>query len=647
MSNDDYKKALKLGMREYHNRLAEGKDPYLPALMDKPEMSETLRTVRLGLVDIPLDRIVGTYTAGRQNAFAANFMPLLEVGTEFATKWSVLCDAHLNEGIHDSIIAYEYMNYFYVQEGNKRVSVLKYFEADQIPGTVVRILPKKSDAKENVIYYEFVDFYDKSQVNYIEFSQPGRFAKLIELMGLTQDHVWTDIDKETFRSVYHRFKGAFLSRGGSKLPITVADALLGYIEVYGYDEVRDKLPAQIRDDLAGIWSEFTIINQEKPVEHQLEPKKIETIPIITNLTKIITPLPKILKVAFINDKNPLISAWTYQHELGRLYVSDVFRGRAEFTAYNDAMVDGSAMAAIEKAVADGNKVIFTTTPQFAAATLKAAAAHPDVSFFNCSLNYTHSLIRTYYARLYEAKFLAGVVAGALADDNNIGYVADYPIFGTTADVNAFAIGAAMSNPRAKIKLKWSAIEGADPINEFRREHIKVVMGQNLIRNGDGRREFGLFTMNDAGVTNVAISLFNWGAFYKRMIDDIFTSGIIKDDLSDAKRSLNYWWGLDAGVVDFICSLKMGTGTRKLLDMLRRNITNGSFSPFEGEIIAQGGVVINREGRLTPEQMICMGWLHENVEGEIPDVNRLRADARPVVWLQGLSADETAPSPARN
>lgn len=43
--------------------------------------------VNLGLVDIPLDQIAGTKTAGRTNAFASNFMPLLPRDSEFAVKW--------------------------------------------------------------------------------------------------------------------------------------------------------------------------------------------------------------------------------------------------------------------------------------------------------------------------------------------------------------------------------------------------------------------------------------------------------------------------------------------------------------------------------------------------------------------------------
>ena len=71
------------------------------------------------------------------------------------------------------IIAYEFLNKFYVQEGNKRVSVLKYFDAVRIAGTVTRLVPERNDSLENRIYYEFLDFYKLSKVNDVHFSRLG------------------------------------------------------------------------------------------------------------------------------------------------------------------------------------------------------------------------------------------------------------------------------------------------------------------------------------------------------------------------------------------------------------------------------------------------------------------------------------------
>mgnify|MGYP000155200187 FL=1 len=130
---EDYRSAQRAGQRAYRANVARGQSPYLAVLDDILTDVDIVAQEPLGLVDIPAESIVGTKTAGRHTAFASNFMPLLDDDTEFAVKWSNLCDAHLEEGIHTPIIAFEYLNKFYVQEGNKRVSVLKYYEPSKFP----------------------------------------------------------------------------------------------------------------------------------------------------------------------------------------------------------------------------------------------------------------------------------------------------------------------------------------------------------------------------------------------------------------------------------------------------------------------------------------------------------------------------------
>ena len=102
-------------------------------------------------MEIPLDQIVGTKTAGRQSAFSNGFLPLLRPNSEFGGKWINLYQSQLDEGIRDPIKAYEFMNKFYVQEGNKRVSVMKYVGAASISGEVTRLVPRRSDSLENKI----------------------------------------------------------------------------------------------------------------------------------------------------------------------------------------------------------------------------------------------------------------------------------------------------------------------------------------------------------------------------------------------------------------------------------------------------------------------------------------------------------------
>ena len=165
-----YEKALKLGQKNHRECVHRGRYPYPQVLDEILEDSMIAGRVDLGVIEIPTERIVGTKTAGRKNAFAANFMPLLPAETEFGAKWKGLCKAHMEEGIREPIKAYEYMNRYYVEEGNKRVSVLKFFGAVSIPAQVIRILPPKIDAPEIRLYYEYLDFYKCTKINYIEFS---------------------------------------------------------------------------------------------------------------------------------------------------------------------------------------------------------------------------------------------------------------------------------------------------------------------------------------------------------------------------------------------------------------------------------------------------------------------------------------------
>ena len=125
-AQNDYYKAMRAGKRE---------GEILPNLDDilKEKNIVAVREVPLGLVQIPSELIVGTKTAGRSSAFSKSFKPLLKENTEFAYKWMALYKAHLNEGIREPIKAYEFMNKFYVEEGNKRVSVLKFFAVNDPP----------------------------------------------------------------------------------------------------------------------------------------------------------------------------------------------------------------------------------------------------------------------------------------------------------------------------------------------------------------------------------------------------------------------------------------------------------------------------------------------------------------------------------
>ena len=632
MSYEDYKKALKLGQKEYQTYVSKGKYPYLQVLEEILSNKNVECEVNLGLVQIPADSIVGTNSVGRRTAFAPNFMPLLSSTSEFASKWSSLCDSHLTEGIRDPIKAYEFMNRFYVVEGNKRVSVLKYFKAASIPGIVTRIVPKRSNEKDNRIYFEFLDFYRHTEINYIYFSKEGGYKKLLSILNKDPSHDWTEDEKMDFRSLFNRFQTAYNAKGGKKLPITVGDAFLAFLNVYGYETCKDKMPSQLKEDITKIWDEILLQKQELPVDLVMNPK--DTSKKAPILTRILTPSNKV-KVAFVHDKSSETSGWTYGHELGRMHVNEVLKDQIETCCVENVDLNNAEMVLNEMSL-DNNKIIFTTTPQLLKPTLKFAVDHPDIKLLNCSLNTSHRYIRKYYARMYEAKVLIGTIAGAMSDNGKIAYIADYPIYGTIANINAFALGVKMVNPRARIYLEWSKVK-EKKTDYIHSAGISFISTQDMIVPNTPSRHFGLYRTKEDQIINLAMPVWHWGKLYEKLIRSIL-NGTWKNETSD--KAINYWWGMSAGVVDVIYSQNLPVGTRRLVELLRQTIINGNFNPFSGILYAQNGIIHNSEEReISPEEIATMDWLLENVIGEIPKFSELTEDAQALVRLQGFNPDD--------
>ena len=129
---NDYIKARKAGLREVQRDISRGRYPYLTSLEDFVSNADIAGVYPVGLVEIPISMIAGTKTKGRQNAFSRGFLPVLEEASEFAAKWQKLVEIQETEGIRDAVKVYEYMQKFYVEEGNKRVSVTKYMNMPMI-----------------------------------------------------------------------------------------------------------------------------------------------------------------------------------------------------------------------------------------------------------------------------------------------------------------------------------------------------------------------------------------------------------------------------------------------------------------------------------------------------------------------------------
>lgn len=635
MSMDNYLSAQKLGKKEYQSRMLRGLQPTLEVLDDILPSRGSYSEVSLGLVQIPMDQLVGTKTGGRSSAFASNFMPILKDNTEFAFKWASLSASHEEEGIREPIKAYEYMNKFYVLEGNKRVSVMKFYGAVSVPGEVIRIIPKRTEEKENKIYYEFLDFYALSQVNYIWFSKLGSFAKLQTAIGKEPDEVWSREDQLAFSSSFSRFVAEYEQKGGAKLSITSGDAYLAFIALYGYNAVNQKTSSELKALVAKTWEEFRLLEEENTIELKMNPNTEKK----SMLSRLIPSGRPKLKIAFIYAKTPASSAWTYAHELGRMYLDETFPEEVSTVVYDNATPENIELF-LETAILAGCNIILTTSPVFAKASVKAAIANPEIRILNCSLNTSHRYIRTYYARMHEAKFLMGAIAGAMAENDKILYMEDYPIYGSIANINAFAIGAKMVNPRVKVYLEWTSMKDIDVEERIRSINPSCISGKDMVIPEEATRHFGIYRLDGENPVNLAMPVWQWGKFYEQLIRTIMDGTWKNDDNQSVKKAINYWWGMSAGVVDVICSRNLPAETKRLVEFFKYAITSGQFTPFSGQLYSQDGIVQKDPNRrLTPEEIVEMDWLADNVIGSIPSASQLQENAKPVTLQQGVKKEK--------
>ncbi|MBQ1600722.1 MAG: BMP family ABC transporter substrate-binding protein [Ruminococcus sp.] len=633
-----YKEALKLGQKEVRSRTAKEKNPYLPVLDEIVPPEKALTGIHLGVVQIPVWFIVGTKTGGRVSAFAANFMPVLDEGTEFADKWEALYRSHISEGIRDPIKVFEYLNRYYVQEGNKRVSVLKFCGAYSVTAEVIRVLPERTNDEKIQLYYEFLEFNRYSKINFIEFTKRGSYQKLMRMMGKSYGEWWTIEEQRRFSSAYYFFEKAYKENGGDKLKITIGDAMLNYIKIYGYPELQNAGDAEIRMNLKKMWEDIALIEENETIELKATPPEEKELK--PSVLSMILPIakPSKLKAAFVYDVPPDKSGWVSDHERGRQYAQTVLGDQAATSVYI-VEDEHKQYELLEKAVADGNKILFTTSPRMLQASLRAAINYPDIVVMNCSLNISHRYLRTYYTRMYEVKFILGVLAGSLTQSGRLGYVCDYPIYGQIAGINAFALGAQMANPRTKVYLEWSSVKGAgEAALALSRRHIHLISSQDTARfTEDTRQSFGLSHISHDKTDLLAVPVWKWGVYYEKMMRGVLDK-TIKSEYVNTARALNYYWGMSAGVVDIEYAPALPPSSRRYADFFRSSLISGAGKPFLTPFVTQNGDVIgSRQHELSLEQIIRMDYLAENVIGSIPSYDELNPVGKKTVDMVGVSA----------
>src|SRR4030042_769653 len=222
------------------------------------------------------------------------------------------------------------------------------------------------------------------------------------------------------------------------------------------------------------------------------------------LTACGTPVPtappeaEVIKAAFVYVGPVGDHGWSFAHDLGAKCLEEKVE-KVE-TTFLESVSDVDAEARIRDLAEQGYDVIFTTSASFRDATAAVAPEYPDIIFENCSGFLTSENMGSYFGRMYQAKYLAGIVAGLTTETNKIGYVAPIQIPEIIRLINGVTLGARSVNPDVEMEVVWIG-NWFDPPAETAAVESMVAAGVDVIFNGTDTTVPGV-TADEQGVWSV-------------------------------------------------------------------------------------------------------------------------------------------------
>jgi basic membrane lipoprotein Med (substrate-binding protein (PBP1-ABC) superfamily) len=207
-------------------------------------------------------------------------------------------------------------------------------------------------------------------------------------------------------------------------------------------------------------------------------------------------------------------------------------------------------------------------------------------------------------------------------------------------VNAFALGAEMTNPHAKIILRWAGT-GGNQIDGLLDDGISVISGHDvpsLDNDYMNYGHYGTFLYSEGRHITLASPCWLWGTFYEQAVRAILTGSI--DSVKGSKDAVNFLLGMDAGVIDVTLGGTLPDGVKYLAENMKRGIAGRALDIFHRRIIGQDGAVLSDGSKVfTKDELMHMDKFVSSVEGDIPDFEDLSPQAQSLVRLIGVHKEE--------
>ncbi len=330
-----------------------------------------------------------------------------------------------------------------------------------------------------------------------------------------------------------------------------------------------------------------------------------------------------LKVAFIYVSPATEEGWSSQHDLARKALEAKYGSKIQITCLENIPENADAERVLRDLAKQGNKLIFATSFGYMNSVMKVAKEFPDVHFEHCTGYQSAANVLNYTARFYEARYMAGILAGATTKTNILGYVAAFPIPEVLQGINAFTRGAQSVNPNIEVRVVWTS-SWYDPGKES--DATKSLIGQKC----DVITHHTNSTAVAAACEEAKVPVISYNSAMKKAAPTMLLAGVvhlwdeyyskrIDAQLAGTWKPENLWGGAPEHMIDVVevsdkAPKEAVQKMREIYDAMEKR----EFHPFTGPIVTNEGKEVVAAGQTpTDKDLLSMNWLVKGVAGKLP------------------------------
>lgn len=329
-----------------------------------------------------------------------------------------------------------------------------------------------------------------------------------------------------------------------------------------------------------------------------------------------------LKVAFVYVSPVGEAGWSYQHDQGRKQMEQALGARVQTTVVEAVAEGPDAERVLRDLARQGHKLIFATSFGYLEPALRVGAEFPGVAFEQTGGYKTAANVNTYNARYYEARWLAGLLAGKMSKSGIAGYVAGFPVPEVIQGINAFTLGMRAANPQASVKVVWLDT-WFDPARERDAATALVNQGADVLTNHSGSTAVAQVA-EERGVGLVAYQsdmrrlapraqwtaiVHQWGGYYTRVAQQV---------LAGSWRPIPVWGGMKDGFVRLApFGAAVPADVAAAVRAREADLVAGRLHPFGGRILDNDGELRQTDGRMSDARIAGMNFLVAGVVGRLP------------------------------